>query len=103
VVPETGGKVSVTLPLKRAGSVKVTVRSAKTNKPLPASVQIVNADGLEIAHSFCDCEGEAWLENIPPGEYFLRVWRPLHRTAKIPITVKAGEVTEAKITLEPKD
>ncbi len=103
IVPETGEQVSVTLPLKRAGSVKVTVRSAKTDKPVPASVYVVNADGLEIAHSFCDCEGEAWLENILPGEYFLRVWRPLHRIAKVPVTVKAGEVTEAKVTLEPKE
>ncbi len=102
-VPETGGQVSVNLPLKRAGSVKVTVRSAKTDKPVTASVFVVNADGLEIAHSFSDCEGEAWLENIPPGEYFLRVWKPLHRIAKVPVTVKAGEVTEAKVTLEPKE
>jgi len=103
VVPETGGQVSVNLPLKRAGSIKVTVRSAKTDKPVPASVYVVNADGLEIAYSFSDCEGEAWLENIPPGEYFLRVWKPLHRIAKVPVTVKAGEVTEAKVTLEPKE
>ncbi len=103
VVPETGGQVLVTLPLKRAGSIKVTVRSAKTDKPVTASVYVVNADGLEIAHSFSDCEGEAWLENIPPGEYFLRVWKPLHRIAKVPVAFKAGEVTEAKVTLEPKE
>ncbi|MFN4180093.1 MAG: hypothetical protein ACK4I8_07245 [Armatimonadota bacterium] len=101
-IPETGGDVSVTIPLRKAGSLRVFVYDGKTEKPIEASAGVVNAEGVEFAFKFTDTEGEALLENIPPGRHVLQVWRVLYRPVKLPVRIIAGQVGEVTVRLEPK-
>ncbi len=101
-IPETGGDVSVLIPLRKAGSLRVFVYDSRTEKPIKASVGVVNAEGVELASEFTDSEGEALLENIPPGRHVLQVWGVLYRPVRLPVHIIAGQVGEVTVRLEPK-
>jgi len=102
IIPETGGTVSVTLSLHKAGSLKVLVCDERTGKPVKASATIVDAKGVELSHGFADDEGEALIEDILPGKYTLRVWAPLFQTVELPVSIVAGQKSEAAVRLKPR-
>lgn len=101
-IPETGGDVSVTIPLRKAGSLRVFVYDSKTGKPVEASARIINEEGVELAFGFTDSEGEALIESIPPGRHVLQVWKLLYHSVKLPVRIVAGQVGEVTVRLEPK-
>ncbi len=84
--------------LAQTGSISGVITDAETGSPLPGANVIIPA--LDIGAA-ADANGYYAIDEVPPGDYTLRVSFVGYQTAEIDVSVAPGEEVEQDITLQP--
>ncbi|MFA6455177.1 MAG: TonB-dependent receptor [Bacteroidota bacterium] len=79
------------------GSIKGTVRDVQSKDPLPFANVLLKGTGLGAA---ADVEGVYTIQNVPPGNYTLRVTFLGYQTKELKIEVKDGQTLKYDISLK---
>jgi plastocyanin len=54
-------------------------------------------------HAVTADDGAAFIANVPPGEYALKVWQERYGIQAVKVVVKAGETTRVEVVVKGKD
>jgi hemoglobin/transferrin/lactoferrin receptor protein len=82
------------------GSVAGAVRDAGGAAVAGAKVSLVTSQQAQVRSAETDAEGRFQFADVNPGSYELRIERAGFDARRAPVTVVAGEATEAAVTLE---
>lgn len=84
-----------------AGSLKGTIKDAKTGEPIPFANVVVEVGGIQLGNGQSNFDGEYQIKPLDPGSYDVKTsyvgYKPIKTTGVI---ISAGKITTVDVKLE---